>query len=175
MLDSDALWTYALKAVTARALSTGEMREKLRTRAERAEDIDATLSRLKEYGFLNDVKFAEAFATSRLENGGLGKARALRDLRQRRVAPKLAEKTVEGVYEKVEEIALIDAYVRRKYRAAKREILFQTDKDLASAFRRLRMAGFGSGNVIRALKRFAANPELLDQIDESDTDGPAAE
>jgi hypothetical protein len=23
-------------------------------------------------------------------------------------------------------------------------------------------AGFGSGNVIRALKRFAANPELLD-------------
>jgi hypothetical protein len=26
-------------------------------------------------------------------------------------------------------------------------------------------AGFGSGNIIRVLKRFAANPELLDQFE----------
>jgi hypothetical protein len=41
----------------------------------------------------------------------------------------------------------------------------QDEKDLASAYRRLMRAGFRSGEVIRALKRFAKNPELLDNFE----------
>jgi hypothetical protein len=40
--------------------------------------------------------------------------------------------------------------------------LFETEKELASAYRRLVRAGFSPANSIRALKKFAANPELLD-------------
>ena len=173
-LNEEALWTFALKSLGQRAQTLGELRTKLRLRAEESVDVEATLSKLKEYGMLDDRRFAETFATSRIENQGFGKARVLRDLRQRRVAPALAEKTIENVFSGRDEIALIEEYIRRKYRSAPRQNLFQEDKDLASAFRRLRLAGFSSGNVIRVLKRFARDPDLLDGLAETEDDVPNA-
>ena len=38
------------------------------------------------------------------------------------------------------------------------------DKELASAFRKLRGAGFSTGNSIRALKRYAAEAERLEEL-----------
>ena len=55
--------------------------------------------------------------------------------------------------------------VRRKYRSVPREGLFQEEKDLASAYRRLLRAGFRTGEIIRVLKKFAKNPELLDNFE----------
>ncbi len=161
----DQLWEYALRALGGRAHATGELREKLRQKAERAADVDATISRLKEYGYLDDRKFAESYAVSRLENQRLGKARVIADLRQRRVAPALAERSVAKVYEEVNEQALIEEYIRRKYRMVPREGLFQDDKDLASAYHRLLRAGFRTGTILQVLKRFARNPELLDSFE----------
>jgi regulatory protein len=161
-LDANGLWEFALKTLGARACSTGELRQKLRARAERAEDVDATLARLKEYRYLDDRRFAESFAAARLENQRLGKHRVVRDLLRRRVAPALAESVTGKTFQRVDEVALIEEHIRRKYRATKRVGLFKDEKDLASAYRRLLRAGFSTGNIIRVLKRFAANPELLD-------------
>ena len=61
-LDAEGLWQYALKTLGSRAQSTGELREKLRQRAETASDVDEALSRLKDLGYLNDQRFAEGFA-----------------------------------------------------------------------------------------------------------------
>jgi regulatory protein len=167
-LDAEALWSYALKALAGRAHSTGELREKLRRRAERAEDIDAVLDRLKENGYLDDRRYAEGYAAARLSTDRFGRGRVIHDLRQRRVAPALAERTVEQVYENVDEQALIDEWIRRKYRTAPREGLFQDEKDLAAAYRRLVRAGFRTGEILRALKRFARNPDLLDGFEPPD-------
>lgn len=164
-LDKEALWAYALKALAGRAHSIGELREKLRRRAERAADVDETLARLKDLGYLDDRRFAESFAASRLSNEKFGKTRVIQDLRQRRVAPSLAEGAVRKVYSEVDEQALIDDWIRRKYRSAGRDSLFQEDKDLAAAYRRLLRAGFRSGEIVRALKKFAKNPELLDSFE----------
>jgi regulatory protein len=164
-LDANGLWQYALKTLGSRAQSTGELREKLRLRAERAGDVDDALSRLKDLGYLNDQRFAEGFATARLSNDKLGRTRVINDLRRRRVAPSLAETTVQKTYEGVDEIALIEDWIRRKYRMTEREGLFSEEKDLAAAYRRLARAGFRSGEIIRVLKRFAKNPELLDSFE----------
>jgi regulatory protein len=161
-LDAEGLWSYALKVLAGRAHSTGELREKLRRRAERVSDIDAVLVRLKEYGYLDDKRFAETFAAARLANDRFGRGRVIQDLRQRRVAPPVAEATVNRVYEEVDEQALIEEWIRRKYRAAPREGLFQDEKDLAAAYRRLLRAGFKTGEIIRALKKFAKDPDRLD-------------
>jgi regulatory protein len=164
-LDADGLWELALKALTVRACSSGEMRQKLLARAERVEDVEATLSRLKASRYLDDRRFAESFAAARLENQRIGKIRVTQDLRRRRVAPALAEATVRKAYEGVDETKLIEEFIRRKYRDAGREGLFRDQRDLGSAYRRLMRAGFNSGNVLRALKRFAADPELLDSFE----------
>jgi hypothetical protein len=81
-LDADALWQYALKILAGRAHSAGEMREKLRRRAERAGDVDEALSRLKDLGYLDDRRFAEGFAAARLAGDGLGRTRVTQDLRR---------------------------------------------------------------------------------------------
>ena len=164
-LDATGLWELALKKLGARACSSGELRQKLVQHAARLEDVDATLARLKEYRYVDDRRFAENFAAARLENQRLGKNRVSQDLRRRRVAPALAQTAVDKTYKDVDEVALIEEFIRRKYRDTPREELFREDKQLASAYRRLLRAGFRSGNIIRVLKRFAANPELLDQFE----------
>jgi len=89
----------------------------------------------------------------------------IQDLRHHRVAPALAERTVKAVYSDVNEEALIEDWVRRKYRLAPREGLFAEDKDLAGAYRRLLRAGFRTGEIVKVLKRFAKDPDLLDSFE----------
>jgi regulatory protein len=164
-LSADELFTYAVKKLAGRAASAGEIRTSLLSRALDPGDVDGILKRLKDYGYLNDARFAESFASARLENEGFGQSRVLRDLRQHRVAPDLAELTVSKIYAEKDEPALIEQFIRRKYRSADRDGLFASEKELASAFRRLQRAGFSSANSLRVLKRFAANPELLDALE----------
>src|SRR5580700_4659347 len=166
-LDRDKLLNVALRALGGRAHSSGELREKLRRRAQNNEDVDAVLAKLKESGYLNDRQFAEAYAAARLQDQGLGKMRVLRDLRQRRVAPKLAEQVTEQTYEKTNETDLIEDFLRRKYRGKQLGAFFSDEKNLAAAFRRLRYAGFAAGTSIRVLKRYANQPEVLDALEES--------
>ena len=163
-LDRTALWEYAVRALGGRAHSVGDLRRKLERRAEQPDDVEDVLRQLKEYGYLDDRRFAESYATARLDQK-FGQARVVRDLRQRRVAPSVAEGTVQKIYRDVDETALIEEWVRRKYRLTPRDGLFQEDKEMASAYRRLLHAGFRSGSIIRVLKRFARNPELLDSFE----------
>lgn len=160
-MDAAALWEYAVRALAGRAHSAGELKEKLRRRALRAEDVDATLARLKDYGYLDDRAFAEGFAASRLENQRFGKTRVLRDLRQRRVAPALAERAVRKLYQDVDEEKLIEEHLRRRARPP----ALQDEKELAASYRRLLRAGFSPGAVIRVLKRVAKDPGVLDAFD----------
>jgi regulatory protein len=141
------------------------LREKLRRRAENNEDVDVVLAKLKESGYLNDRQFAESYAAARLQNQGLGKIRVLRDLRQRKVAPKLAEQVTERTYEKTNEADLIEEFLRRKFRGKELGVFLSEEKNLAGAFRRLRYAGFSAGQSIRVLKRFANQPEVLDALE----------
>ncbi len=161
-LDAAGLFDYAVKRLASRAYSSGDLKQKLTARAAQPQDVDAAILRLKDNGYLNDRQFAENFASARLQNEQFGKQRVLHDLRQRRVSGALATTTVERVYGEVDEAALVEDYIRRRYRSAEREKLFQDEKDLASAYRRLLRAGFATGNILRALKKFAHNPDLLD-------------
>jgi len=165
LLDQEKLFRAALRALGGRAYSTGELREKLRRRAERAEDVDHVLAKLKDAGYLNDRRFAESYAAARLENQGFGKMRVLRDLRQHRVAPKLAEQVTEKTFEETNETDLIEAFLQRKYRGKQLGAFLAEEKNLAAAFRRLRYAGFSSGASIRVLKRYASQADELEDVE----------
>jgi regulatory protein len=172
-LDAEGLYQYALRALGGRAHSINELRQKLERRAERASDVPGVLARLKEYGYLDDKRYAEALAAWRKDSQGLGRARALRDLRSRHVAPAVAEKAVAEVYREADEVAMVEAFLRRKFRAVPLDKFLAEPKNLASAYRRLRVAGFSSTNSLRVLKRFAREPEMLDALE--DEAAPGAE
>ena len=163
LLESGPLMDYAVRALGGRAHSTGELREKLRRRAADPKDVEAVLGKLKEAGYLNDRRFAESYAAARLENQGLGKMRVIRDLRNRRIAPGLAEQVTEQTYQSTEEPELIEQFLERKYRGKDLGAFLAEEKNLAAAFRRLRYAGFSAGASIRVLKRYAARADELDE------------
>jgi len=137
----------------------------LRRKAEQPGDVDGVLAKLKELGYLNDQRFAENYAAARLENQGLGKQRVLRDLRQRRVAPELAEKVTEQTYQETDEIKLIEEFLERKYRCKDLRTFLAEEKNLAGAFRRLRYAGFSAGAAIRVLKQHVQQTEALEVLE----------
>lgn len=171
-LDAEGLWSYALKLLGGRALSTGEVRQRLTRRAGQACDIEIVINKLRDYGYLNDTRFAESFASWRRDNEGFGKMRVLRDLRQRRVAPSLAGEAVDRAFKDTDETAQIEAFLARKFRNTDLGQLLQDDKKLQSVYRRLRYAGFGSGASIRVLKRYASKADQIEEEEEDDSKGP---
>jgi regulatory protein len=154
-LNSEALWDYALKVLGQRAHSANELRVKLLRRAETIEAVTGTLTKLREYGYTDDKKFSEAFASSRLANLGIGGFRVLRELKSKRVAGGVASRAVEKIYAGTNEEQLIEAFLARKYRNRNLREFLQEEKNLASVYRRLRTAGFTSSGTMTILKRYA--------------------
>lgn len=154
---------YAARLLASRAQTSSELREKLKRRAARREDVDEVIRRLKDSGLVNDKRFAESFAAWRRENQGFGKARVMRDLMARRVAPSLARQTADAAYRNLDETAMIEKFLERKLRGKNLPALLAEKRNLASLYRKLRGAGFSPGNSIRVLKRYAAASEGLEE------------
>ena len=166
LLEADALRDYAHKALSMRALSAGELREKLRRKAAVKGDIDPIITRLRELGALNDERFAATYAERRKENQGFGQQRVLRDLQRRKVAGGLAGKAVTQAFADTDENALAEAFLQRKYRRVDLRVFLAEQKNLASAFRKLRLGGFSSAASLRVLKKFSAAVEEFTEEDE---------
>ena len=165
-LDAAGLFDYALRALTVRALTQGELRTRLVRRAADPADVEPTIARLKQYGYLNDRRFAETYARLRLENQGLGRFRVLRDLKARRVAPPLAENVVADAYRQIDEEALIDQFLARKLRHQKPADL--TPNRLASLYRSLVRAGFTSAGIRTALGKLSISDDWIDGLESTD-------
>jgi regulatory protein len=166
-LDDGGLWDYALRILSRKAYSAAEIKQKLSLRAAPGTNIPALLTKLKEYGFADDEKFSETFAQSRLRNQGFGRSRVLRDLQTKRVSPKVAEQAIEKTFAGTSEAELIDNFLARKYRSKDLTVFLKEEKNLASAYRKLRLAGFTSNATLAALKRHAKHSADWELPDES--------
>lgn len=152
-----------MKTLGARAYSTGDLRSKLWQRAANAADADAAIERLKEIGYLDDRRFAEGYASARVENEGFGRMRVLQDLRARRISGDLAERAVKHAIGERSEEELIDAFMARRMHSVIAGGPIEDERKLAAAYRKLRRAGFTSGAILKALKRVAARPEEIEE------------
>lgn len=169
-LDASELKQYALRLLAGRALSAGELRTKLAARALEPADTEPIVEYLRDLKFLDDTRFAQHYTRLRLEGDGHGRSRVLRDLRQRKVAAPLAEKTVSEAFAAVDEVAMIEQYLARKFKNVNLATYLQEQKHLASAYRKLRHAGFGSSNTIRVLRRYTSQADEIQEIDEPSED-----
>lgn len=174
-LDPDRLWNYALRLLGHRAYSAGELRAKLWTKAQSAAIADEAMAKLKEYGLLDDQKFAESFALARRENDQLGRLRVLRDLRSRRVSSQVAERAVTRAFSEVDEQELAAAHLERKLRGKDLAEWLKDERNLANAFGRLQRAGFSRSASIAVLKRFASRATDLESLAESPAADPASD
>jgi regulatory protein len=169
-LDEAGLKEYALRLLAGRALTVAQLKEKLRRRAADAASVEAVVAQLKEYGVLDDRRFAESFSTSRAASGQFGRRRVLAELAKRKVAAKVAEQAVRKAFADLDEEQLVREWLERKYRNQDLAALLAEPAKLAGVYRRLRHAGFSSGAAIRVLKRFSQDAEQLEGLE---PDSPA--
>lgn len=166
-LDHEQLKNYAARLMAGRALTSQELKRKLRARAERASDADEVVASLAELGVVNDERLAESFAESRASAVVMGRRKALTQLRSRGVSSDAAAAAVEQAYGARDERQLVEQYLEKKYRGKNLNEELKDPKKLASVYRRLRTAGFGASASITVLKRHAAQAsELEDMPDE---------
>ena len=165
-LNSEALWDYALSALGRQAQSAGQIRQKLARRAETPSDVAEVLAKLREYNLVDDQKFSEGFANSRLQNQGFGRFRVLRELQAKRVASSVAKQAVEKTFADTEEPELVQNFLARKFRGKDLREYLKEEKNLASAYRRLRTAGFSTRSSLDALKRYTNSFEEFEEPEE---------
>jgi len=166
-VDRHALQQYATLLLAQRAMSSGEMRQKLKLRALSAADVEAVIEQLVEYGALNDANYAAAYASARKENQGFGQARVLRDLNKKRIPSELARDAVSATFEGTDETAMIEDYLARKFRGKNLPEYLSDPKHLASAFRRLRTAGYSSSATLKVLRKHSSAAADIVEDDEN--------
>jgi regulatory protein len=164
-LKLDALRNYALRALSQRGLSVSELRRKLRLRAEAPGDVDAVVESLQSYGFVDDRRLSEGIADARAQSGTTGAQRVVRDLLRKQVSPVVAREAVSKAFENVDEPAQIREFLEKKLRGKNLGEYLKEPKNLASLYRKLRVAGFSAPSSIRVLKAFSSRAEELEELD----------
>ncbi|NOT48928.1 MAG: RecX family transcriptional regulator [Acidobacteria bacterium] len=114
---SERTMNRAVKLLAAKPRSVGELRERLLEKLWTDEAIvDGVLEKLKEYGYLDDQKFAGDLALSKLRQKPQGKRRLKQSLSQKRLSQEDIASGIESALEKLPESKLIDAAVEKRLR-----------------------------------------------------------
>ena len=166
-LNEAGLFDYAVKALGRQMRSEAELRRLMKARVEPGAlgeaAIAAVLTRLKDYGYLNDASFAETYARLRQENEKFGQRRVKQDLKQKGVPDALIAETLETRYGQTNEEALAREHLERK-RIRKPE----NPKETARVMRRLVTAGFSTGVIYKILRQWDVPEEALAALDNLD-------
>jgi regulatory protein len=155
----------AVKLLAAKPRSVEELRERLLEKqwADEAA-VDYALAKLKEYGYLDDERFAFGFASYRVRQKPVGRQRLARDLQTKKVSKETADAALELVYQETPEEELIARAIEKRVRLRGRPATRQETKSLYDHLLRL---GFSYDLIIRKVRE-ASDASVEDGEDGDD-------
>jgi regulatory protein len=155
----------AVKLLAAKPRSMQELRERLLEKQWTDEAaVDHALAKLKEYGYLDDERFAFGFASYRVRQKPVGRQRLARDLQTKKVSKETADAALELVYQETPEEELIARAIEKRIRLRGRPTTRQETKSLYDHLQRL---GFSYDLIIRKVRE-ATDASVEDTADEDD-------
>ena len=101
-MTSPSAYNYALKLLAARPYSTSALRRKLTQKDYPAADADDAIRRLLDNGLLDDKKYAEQYARSKILGTGSSKRRLQQDLYRKGIKGDVATTAIANVLEQEE-------------------------------------------------------------------------
>jgi regulatory protein len=181
--DPASLYEYAVEALGRRMRSVAELKRLLRQKqvaGDKEAAIAAVITRLKDQKYLNDARFAEMYATLRKDGQKLGRQRVITDLKVKGVHGEVIGRSVEAAYADTDEETLAREYLKRKRlkppAKARREDAAawkQAQKDTARLFRALARAGFRTGTILKILRKWEVEEEVLSALEDESPPSPA--
>jgi regulatory protein len=147
----------AVKLLAAKPRSVEELRERLLEKQWTDEAaVEYALAKLKEYGYLDDERFAFGFASYRVRQKPVGRQRLARDLQTKKVSKETADAALELVYQETPEEELIARAIEKRIRLRGRPATRQETKSLYDHLQRL---GFSYDLIIRKVREASDAPE----------------
>jgi regulatory protein len=139
-----------VRILALRDHSEAELARKLRGRGYQAEETALALVRLRELGYLDDLRFARRFAESALSCGRYVGSRLAQELKSRGVAPELVAQVMDELCGDHPEGEILAALVARRY--ASYDPGSATDKEKRRMINYLAAKGFSLGAIMQELK-----------------------
>ena len=103
--------------LAAKPRSAEELRERLlEGRGATKAAVEAVIERLLEYGYLDDAKFAQSFASLRVQQRPIGRQRLQCDLWLKKIDKKTTDAALDLVFEATPEADLIDRAIAKRVR-----------------------------------------------------------
>ena len=111
------IFQRAAKLLAAKQRSVAELRERLlASRGATAAIVEEVIGRLREYGYLDDAKFAQSYASLRLRERPIGRRRLERDLFLKKVDKPTTSAALDEVFEAMPEEDLIERAIAKRIR-----------------------------------------------------------
>jgi len=107
----------AVKLLAAKPRSVAELRERLLQRRGTTKSVvETVIARLREYGYLDDERYAFSYASSKVKQRPIGRRRLERDLKFKKIENNVAAEALELVYTETPEEQLIDRAIEKRIR-----------------------------------------------------------
>ena len=115
-MNRPTAYNYALNLLSARPYATRALHRKLIQKEYTTADADDAIRRLVDNGLLNDEKFAEQYARSKMLSTGASKRRLTQDLYRKGIKGDVAAAAIGNVIadEEIDTAALIEQVARKK-------------------------------------------------------------
>ena len=140
----------AVKLLAAKPRSVGELRERLLEKQwTNEETVDHVLAKLREYGYLNDERFAFGYASFQVRQKPVGRQRLERALSLKKIDKETADEALKLVFEETPEETLVERAIEKRVRLRGRP---QTRAETKSLFDHLLRQGFSYELVIRKVR-----------------------
>jgi regulatory protein len=156
----DELYDVALRALTRRAHSVHEMKQKLARRTANQLLVRVVLARLTENGQLDDERYAQQFTRSRTQSRKQGQFRIQRELRARGVSDGVISSALEESAAQTDPAAAVRQRIERKLKSYRGPVTGKKtgDKKIAAIYGSLLRAGFPSDLIRKELKAITREP-----------------
>ena len=146
--------------LAAKQRSVEELRERLLAgRGATPELVETVIERLREYGYLDDERFAQSYASLRIQQRPIGRQRLQRDLHLKKIDKQTVDNALAQVFEQTPEADLIDRAIAKRVRLRGRP---KTREEAKKLFDHLLRQGFAFELVSEKVRALAKS-----EIDES--------
>jgi regulatory protein len=103
--------------LAAKPRSVEELRERLlQGRGATKAIVESVIQRLREYGYLDDARFAQSYASLRVQQRPIGRQRLQRDLWLKKIDKATANEALDCVFAATPEEELIDRAIEKRTR-----------------------------------------------------------
>lgn len=151
----ERLFQRAAKLLAAKQRSVEELRERLLAgRGATPELVETVIERLREYGYLDDAKFAQSYASLRVQQRPIGRQRLQRDLWQKKIDKETIDTALDQVFEQTPEADLIDRAIAKRVRLRGRP---KTREEAKKLFDHLLRQGFAFELVSEKVRTLSQN------------------